>query len=154
MAINRNDRRYERKRRSNNPLLTQGQQALRQAIAPFLDFARLRRNVVTKFNDKGRPDHKVDYVDFPCVITVSGEASRNSSSYGDRASVRYQVMYLSPLTLNLGDILEHDDFGVLKIVSFSGTELLGATTANAVRLGGAMNVRDGDSLRKELPDIL
>lgn len=132
----------------NNPLLSQGQAAMAQCVAPLLDHSvKLQRNSVSKFNDKGRPEHVQDLVLFPCVITPLGSTSRRATSSGDRAKTRFNVLYLPPQVLNIGDILEHATYGKMKIAEFDGYGQYGLTSAQATKLGGADNVRDGDSIR-------
>lgn len=154
MAISRNDKRYDYKGFTKNPLVSQGQSAFAQCLQPVLDFVKLQKNIINKFDDKGRPDHKVEYVDFRCVIVQEGATSRQSSSTGDRSTARFTVTYLAPAKLQIGDILEHEHFGIMKIVDFTGTAQFGVTSASAVRLGASEDIEDGDVQRKEIKDIL
>lgn len=132
----------------NNPFVKQGQKALDQCLAPFTDDSvKLRKNIVNKFNDKGRPEHVQELVDFPCVITPAGSTSGTSTANGARSTTKFNVMITPPATLQIGDILEHSTYGVMKIVEFDGYGNYGLTSAVAVKLGAGNDVTDGDAVR-------
>ena len=124
-----------------------------QAVAPVLDWARWQKNLINKFDDKGRPDHKVEWEDFQCIITPE-ERSRRATAGGDRSTQRFTVMYLKPSTLQIGDILVHPTFGTMKIESFNGLTDIGLTSAKAIGLNAGADVEDGEAIRNEQPDIL
>lgn len=134
----------------NNPLIKQGQKALDQCLAPVMDNSvKLRKNIVNKFSDKGRAEHVQELVDFPCVITPMGATTGTSSAGGTRSTTKFTVMVTPPATLQIGDILEHATYGVMKIVEFDGYGNYGLTSAVAVKLGAGNNVTDGDAVRAE-----
>lgn len=83
MARTNRDSRRKRQDWATNPVITGGSAALMQAVAPVLDWARWQKNIINKFDDKGRPDHKVEWVDFQCIITPM-ERSRSATAGGDR----------------------------------------------------------------------
>ena len=58
-----NDPRHARQSWENNPLVSGSDAALVQAVSPMLDWARLQKNIVNKFNDKGRPENVVEWVE-------------------------------------------------------------------------------------------
>lgn len=131
-----------------NPLIAQGQAAMEQCLAPLLDYSvKLRRNIVTKFSEKGRPEHIQDSQQFPCVITPLTTTSRSKSAGGDRSTVRYNVLYLPSKVLNIGDILDHLTYGSMKITEFDGYGQYGLTSAQATKIGSSNDVTDGDSIR-------
>lgn len=142
-------RRYNKKADyPNNPLISQGQAAMAQCVSPLLDYSvKLYMNAVSKFNDKGRPEHIQDVVQFPSIITPSGSRSRSSSSGGDRSTMHYNVLYLPSEVLNIGDILEHPVHGKMKITKFDGYGQYGLTSAQATHIGSTNDVKDGDSIR-------
>lgn len=153
MARTNRDSRRKRQDWATNPVITGGSAALMQAVAPVLDWARWQKNVINKFDDKGRPDHKVEWVDFQCIITPM-ERSRSATAGGDRSTQHFNVMYLKPSTLQIGDILVHRTFGMMKIESFNGLTDLGLTSARAIGLNAGQDIEDGEAIRNEQPDIL
>lgn len=148
------DSRTKRQSWKDNPLIGSSDAALVQAVAPVLDWARLQKNIINKFNDKGRPDHVVEWTDFQCIIVMDGSRSRKQTASGDRSDVRFKVMYLKPTKLQIGDIIYHETFGMMKIDGFDGLTNLGLTTATAVGLGGGESVEDGEAIRNEPFTIL
>lgn len=153
MAKTNRDSRKKRQDWATNPLISGGAAALMQAVAPVLDWARWQKNIINKFDDKGRPDHKVEWEDFQCII-MPEERSRRATAGGDRSTQHFTVMYLKPLTLQIGDILVHRTFGTMKIESFNGLTDIGLTSAKAVGLNAGADVEDGEAIRNEQPDIL
>lgn len=153
MAKTNRDSRKKRQDWASNPQVSSGASALRQAVEPMLDWARWQKNIINKFDDKGRPDHKVEWVDFQCMITPE-ECSRRATAGGDRSTQHFTVMYLKPSTLQIGDILVHRTFGAMKIVSFNGLADIGLTSARAIGLNAGQDIEDGEAIRNEQPDIL
>lgn len=151
--MTKRDSRNKRQSWSSNPLVSQSDAALKQAVAPFLDWARLQKNIINKFNDKGRPDHVTEWEDFQCIITQDGDRSRNATAGGDRSDVHFTVMYLAPVELQIGNILHHEKFGLMKITGFNGLTNVGLTSARAVGLNATADVEDGDSIRNVQEDI-
>lgn len=153
MARTNRDSRKSRQDWATNPMTSCGASALIQAVAPVLDWARLQKNVVNKFNDKGRPEHIVEWEDFQCII-IPDDRSRSSTGTGDRSTQHFDVMYLKPSKLQIGDILVHREFGMMKIESFNGLQDIGLTSARAIGLNGGEDIEDGEAIRAEQPDIL
>lgn len=153
MAKTNRDSRKKRQDWATNPLISVGVAALVQAVAPVLDWARLQKNIINKFDDKGRPDHKVEWEDFQCIITPE-ERSRRATAGGDRSTQNFNVICLKPSTLQIGDILVHRTFGSMKIISFDGMTDVGLTSAKAIGLNAGSDVEDGEAIRNKQPDIL
>ena len=153
MAKTSRDSRHRRQDWAENPLIGGGAAALAQAVAPVLDWARWQKNIINKFNDKGRPDHKVEWVDFQCIITPDGSRNRNATAGGDRSTQHFTVMYLKPATLQIGDILVHKTFGKMKIESFNGLADIGLTSARAIGLNAGQDIEDGEAIRNEQAEI-
>lgn len=147
------DSRNERQSWKHNPMVSQGDAALRQAVAPVMDWVRLQKNFISKFNDKGRPDHVTEWEDFQCLVTQDGERTRNASQSGDRSEVRFTVSWLPPAKLPIGAILIHETFGMMKIVSYDGMAMVGMVSAKAIGLNATETVEDGDVVRVEQSNI-
>lgn len=147
--MNRFDSRNDRQGWSKNPLISAGDTALRQAVAPFLDWVKLQRNFITKFNDKGRPDNVSEWVDFQCIVTPDGDVSRSMTAHGDRRESKYTVQWLKPDELPLGSTLVHRDFGMMKIESYTNTLAQGLCSATAIGLSEGTLVEDGKTLETE-----
>ena len=131
----------------SNPLISQSNKSFQQCLAPFMDYTvKKRLNTVSKFNDKGRPENIVELVDFPCAI-IGGNTGRRSSLSGDRSNTKFTVIVLPPASLQIGDILEHKLYGVLKVHEFDGGAPWGVISAVATRVGATENVEDGKSIR-------
>lgn len=152
--MNRRDDKQSRQCWSCNPLVSESAGALAQAVYPLLDWALLRKNIVSKFNDKGRPENVSEWVNFQCIITQNGARSSTLTSTGERSSATFTVMYLKPAKLNLGDIIKHRTFGLMKIVEFNGLTEMGLTSAKAESLDGGLDIVDGDSIRNIPRNIL
>lgn len=148
-----NDPRHSRQSWANNPLVSSSDAALAQAVYPMLDWARLQKNVVNKFNDKGRPENIVEWSDFQCIITQDGDRSRRATAGGDQSQVHFTVMYLKPLKLQIGDILVHRTFGAMKIEGFNGLTEMGLTSARAVGINAGEDIEDGEAIRNEPREI-
>lgn len=138
---------------TSNPLVSQGSKALEQCLAPVMDSAKLLKVVSNKFNDKGRPEHIVEWTNVDCVITPNGSTSKGTSKDGVRSTTKYNVLYMSSLKLQIGDVLKHEVFGDLKITEFDGYSPLGLTTATATKLGAGWDIVDGDAVRLKQPEI-
>ena len=138
---------------NDNPLISSSDAAVKQAVAPFLDWVKLRRNTSNKFDDKGRPDHIFEWVDFQCIVIPDGSRSRSMTSSGDRSSQYFTVMYLKPARLNMGDEIWHKEWGHMKIEGYDGLSNLGLTTSRAVALDACNDVVDGDTLKNDSPNI-
>lgn len=144
-----NDPRRKRQAWATNPLISCSDAALAQAFAPMQDWALLQKNVVNKFNDKGRPENIVEWDDFPCIIIQDGDRSRSSSAGGDRSEVYFTIQYLKPLKLQIGNILKHRTFGWMKVVGFNGLTEMGLTSARAVGINAGEDVEDGEIIRND-----
>lgn len=151
--MNRHDSRLSRQGWDVNPLIRSSDAALRQAITPVFDWVKLQRNLITKFDNMGRPANVTEWVDFQCVVTPDGEVSRTSTAGGDRKESRYTVIWLAPDELPLGSILVHKVFGTMKIDSYENTLQLGVCTARAIGLSEGMLVEDGKTLENEEQDL-
>lgn len=147
--MNRHDSRNSRQGWTKNPLISSSDSAVAQALSIALDWVKLQRNTVTKFNDKGRPDHVTEWVDFQCVVTPDGEVSRTMTAGGDRKESHYTVMWLKPQELPLGSVLIHDTFGMMKIESYDPMTQLGLCSAKAVGLSAGTLIEDGKTLETE-----
>lgn len=153
MARTNRDSRHKRQSWSDNPIVSSSVAALRQAMAPALDWCRLQKNIINKFNDKGRPEHVVEWEDFQCSVTQDGDRSRKSSKDGERSEVHFTITYLKPLRLQIGNILVHPTFGWMKIEGFDGMNEVGLTTARAIGINATEDVIDGDFIRPVPPTI-
>lgn len=153
MAKTNRDDRKKRQAWACNPQVSGGASALMQAVQPMLDWARWQKNIINKFDDKGRPDHKIEWVDFQCII-IPEERSRRATAGGDRSTQHFTVMYLKPATLQIGDVIVHKTFGTMKIESFNGLTDLGLTSARAIGLNAGEDIEDGTAIRNEQSDIL
>ena len=149
----RKDFRNKRQSWSKNPLVSGHDGALVQAVAPFLDWVKLQQNTVTKFNDKGRPDHVTKWVDFQCIVTPRGERTRRATAGGDRFDDSFHVQWLKPSQLPLGSILIHPTFGMMKITSYDEMLEIGLCSSEAVALSAGVDVEDGNTIRNEQKDI-
>lgn len=147
------DSRNGRQDWETNPIIYGNDAALRQAVAPVLDWARLQKNIISKFNDKGRPENVTEWEDFQCVITQDGDRTRQATSSGDRSEAHFTVMYLAPAKLQIGNILWHRTFGKMKITGFNGLGAVGLLTARAVGLDATESIEDGDVIRPVQKDI-
>ena len=149
----RRDFRNRRQSWKHNPFVGAGAGALAQAVAPFLDWAKLQKTEVAKFNDKGRPDHITKWVDFQCIVTQDEYKRRSATAGGDRSEVNFTVMWLKPAELPLGSILIHDTFGAMKITSINGLVDVGLCSATAVGISAGVEIEDGKSISVEQRDI-
>lgn len=132
---------------TTNPLISQSSKAIEQCVAPFMGSAELLKIVSNKFNDKGRPEHITEWEEIECIITPSGSTSKTSSKDGNRATTKYNVLFLSELKLQIDDVLRHKVFGVMKITDFDGYAPMGLTSAIATKLNAGWDISDGDMLR-------
>lgn len=147
------DSRHERQSWGTNPLVSQGGAALAQAMAPFLDYVKLRRNIINKFDDKGRPDNKSEWVWFQAAVTMDGDRTRDQNKDGDRSTAHFHVMYLKPGVLYIGDIIWHKTFGMMKIEGFDGMTEAGLTTAKAIGINAGQDIEDGEAIRSKQREI-
>lgn len=141
------DERFGNQGWSTNPLTACSNGALAQAMAPVMDWVKLQKNIINKFNDKGRPENVTEWVDIQCVVIPDGERSRRQTANGDRSEMRFSIMYLAPVQLYIGNIIWHPDWGFIKIEGYDGMKKAGLTSAKGIALNGTVDVEDGEVIR-------
>lgn len=114
-------------------------QALRQALSLSGAYYKVVRQVTNHFNEKGRPDSKQQIEFIEMAIIPTGNYNVDMKEQGGWTAESFEATYIYPDYLQVEDIIEHPNYGKLKVISVEDKREYGASKANTVRL---------DSVRK------
>lgn len=115
-------------------------QALRQAISLTSDRLLVYRNVTNHYNEKGRPDSKVEAELVELAVVPNEDYSVNRKEQGSWSSETFSVSYVYPDYLQLEDIIEHPVYGKLRVTSIKDMREFGVSTARAERINASRNI--------------
>lgn len=117
-------------------------QAWRQAIELSGSLYKVRRAIVNSFDEKGRPNNEetIDYI--PLAIVPVGDYSVNRKEQGSWTAESYDVSYVYPDYLRVEEVIEHPNYGLLKVISVNDMREYGISTAKAVRINSIRIIKD------------
>ena len=114
----------------------------RTLMAPFTSSIIVHRNLVNKFNDKGRPEAIQETLQMFCVVTPEGNRIRKDSGNGFWSSENFKINYVYPDELFLDEIVESELYGRLKIIEIEDRREYGPSEATAVRINSIRSIPD------------
>lgn len=126
-----------------NPYLRADLQGFRQALEMTNRRYRVIRQTVNKFNDKGRPEsiQKIDYIN--ATITKSDDIRTDKrDGKGGWQTETFEIAYCYPEYLRAENIVEHPQYGQLKVGDINDMREHGVSIAKAVRIGSIRNIHD------------
>lgn len=117
-------------------------QALRQALSLTSDRYKVYRQVTNHFDEKGRPDSKeqIEYVELS--IIPSGEIRIDQKEQGSWNTQSFSISYVYPEYLRGEDIIEHPEYGKLRVTSINDMREFGISSATAVRIDSIRQIRN------------
>ena len=111
-------------------------------MAPFASGVIVHRNLVNKFNSKGRPEAIQETVRMSCVVTPQGNVVRKDSGRGFWSSENFKIDYVYPDELFLDEIVDSELYGRLKIIEIEDRREYGTSEATAVRINSIRPIPD------------
>lgn len=117
-------------------------QAWRQVLTTSASCYKVIRQVTNRFDDKGRPYNKEEIQYIPMTIIPNGDYSVNRREQGSWTAERFTVAYVYPDYLRVEDIIEHPNYGRLRILSINDMREYGVSSASAVRIDSIREVRN------------
>lgn len=117
-------------------------QSLRQALSLTSARYKVVRQVTNHFNEKGRPDSKeqIEYIEMS--IVPNGTYTVNQKEQGSWTAESYEISYIYPEYLRVEDIVEHPNYGKLRVLSINDMREFGVSTATAVRINSIRQIRN------------
>lgn len=117
-------------------------QAFRQALSLNSRRYKVHRQVTNHFDEKGRPDSKeqIEYVEL--AIVPSGELNIDQKEQGSWNAQSYSISYVYPEYLRGEDIIEHPEYGRLRVTNINDMREYGVSTATAVRIDSIRQIRN------------
>lgn len=117
-------------------------QSWRQALATSASCYKVIRQITNRYDDKGRPNNKEEAQWVAMSIIPAGDYSVNRRDQGSWTSERFKVSYVYPDYLRVEDIIEHPNYGRLRILSIDDMREYGVSTATAVRIDSIREIRN------------
>lgn len=117
-------------------------QAWRQSIELSGSFYKVKRAIVNNFDEKGRPNNeeKIDYI--PLAIIPNGDYTCIRKGQGSWTAESYSISYVYPDYLRVEEIIEHPNYGPLRVISVNDMREYGISTATAVRINSIRTIKD------------
>lgn len=115
-------------------------QSLRQALMLTSDKYLVFRQATNHFNDKGRPDSKVETELMEMAIVPNEDYAVNRREQGSWSSETFTVSYIYPDSLQLEDIIEHPIYGKLRVTRIKDMSVYGVGSATAERINSSRNI--------------
>ena len=117
-------------------------QAWRQSIELAGSFYKVIRNTINEYDEKGRPNNKQEVQYIAAAIIPVGDYSVTRKGQGSWTSEKYKISYVYPDYLRIEDIVEHPNYGVLKVLEVDDMREYGISTATAVRINSIRRIKD------------
>lgn len=117
-------------------------QSWRQALELSSSFYKVKRAVVNYYDEKGRPNNKEEIDWVPLSIIPAGDYTCNRKEQGSWTAESYKVSYVYPEYLRVEEIIEHPNYGSLKVISLDDQREYGVSTATAVRINSIRVIKN------------
>lgn len=117
-------------------------QAWRQALELTSSCYKVTRQITNRYDEKGRPNNKEEIQYIPMTIIPDGDYRVDRKEQGSWTVENFKISYVYPDYLRVEDIIEHPNYGILRVMSINDMREYGISTASAVRINSIRNVRN------------
>lgn len=117
-------------------------QSFKQALELTDSYYKVTRSITNFYDEKGRPDNKEEIQLLPLTIIPTGDYKIVRNAQGSWSAESYKISYVYPTYLRVEDIIEHPNYGKLRVLDISDMREYGVMTATAVRINSIRTIMD------------
>lgn len=117
-------------------------QSWKQALELTDSYYKVTRSITNFYDEKGRPDNKEEIELIPMTIVPTGDYKVVRNAQGSWSAESYKISYVYPTYLRVEDIIEHPNYGKLRVLDISDMREYGVMTATAVRINSIRTIMD------------
>lgn len=117
-------------------------QSFKQALELTDSYYKVTRSITNFYDEKGRPDNKEEIQFLPLTIIPTGDYKVVRNAQGSWTAESYKISYVYPTYLRVEDIIEHPNYGRLRVLDVDDMREYGVMTATAVRINSIRPIMD------------
>lgn len=122
-------------------------QAFRQAIELTSSMYKVTRASINEYDEKGRPNNKEEVIYMAMSIVPVGDMRIDRKGQGTWVAESFKINYIYPDYLRGEEIIEHPNYGLLRVLSVNDMREYGVMEATAVRINSIRPVMDSGEWR-------